>query len=154
VCERTGRSPLPGPIDVRVSERVTGDNREPRLDRRVCRFQLSSLQRRRWRPHRKPSTCQQTRIQSRRPATRGNGTRATRLFVNQVRLTIREDEGRNVGELANGKRTLFAVTFIMTVGVLFVNPNGNVGRLPLVVRIGLLGLISLEGLFQREAIFL
>jgi len=59
-----------------------------------------------------------------------------------------------VGELANGKRTLFAVTFVMTAGLLLVNPNRNVGHLPLVVRIGLLGVVGLEGLFQRKAIFL
>jgi len=42
----------------------------------------------------------------------------------------------------------------MTVGLLFVDPNRDVGHLPLVVRIGLLGLVGLEGLFQRETIFL
>lgn len=42
----------------------------------------------------------------------------------------------------------------MTVGLLFVNPNRNVGRLPLVVRICFPGLIHLQGLFQRLAIFL
>jgi hypothetical protein len=38
--------------------------------------------------------------------------------------------------------------------LLFIHPNGNVVQLPLIVRICLMRVIGLEGLFQREAIFL
>lgn len=42
----------------------------------------------------------------------------------------------------------------MTVGGLFIDPDGNIGRLALIVRIGFFRLISLKRLFEREAILL